>query len=1070
MAYGDLKVRNLIWNTGSGDNTVVFSDIPPKNNPTFTGTVTVPTAPASDVSTKAASTAFVDAYYATKAAPAFTGSATGVNLTLSGNLVVNGTTTTINTQTLDVEDINITLGKVSSPSDTTANNGGITLKGATDKTFNWLNASQAWTSSEHIQVNDGKKIIIGTDSDLQIIHGGGTSQIHDIGSGNLDVKKTGSGQLRFVSESGGSEQVGGTYTPAGGWVFNHAGASRIQTNTSGIVVSGRLLLGHSTNLHNYNLQVLGADENSSSQSLSRFSNSGSSSVLEFNKSRNGSIGGNTIVSANDTVGVIRFKGADGTDYSQVADMQAAIDGTPGNNDTPGRLMFSTTADGAQYTSERLRISSTGAFGIAGANYGSSGQVLTSGGSGAAPSWTTISAAPTVELVADGAITAGKPCIVTTAGKAKQVAAAPVGINPVTRNSGSEASQSGTGGEYLQGTYAECVAYDPDSDTVAVAQREDGNGNAKVYLFSTNGDNLVYRTVTVLLSNNSNQSGSMSITTLPNRRYLATYYDSANSGTTQVVILTVNANGDGWSAGSPTALKANGCYVAAIFGIHTTGGRVAFAVRGTGTSQLTNGRMALVCGDAGTTGSTWTYRSFSDNIFGEPTSYCISLDYDSTNDVIGVQAGNGSLMEIVGMRIASGTGANISKGTKYTLTTSTLNDSRHICKHVSGTTWASEWAAGTNGPIYLNTTTINSSLAISNGAQYTLSGSGNNHGVGLDVTNEGRLLLGWQHNDGVTKVKQYTLSGTTLTALSGETEILTSLSGKERFAFRYMGHNGMIAGFTTRGANGLGFGTADTTEDGSNMTAENYIGIAASTVSNNATATIDVSGATNSSQSSLTPGQKYYVQANGTLGLSEGTPKVFAGTAVAATKIIVNDQQPMPEDTGLGYDMWCVSADFGYYREWNRDQALGSGQTFTSPSGTYTMSISRCTTNQNPFFEKVGTGMSMSAGVWTFPATGVWQVTFAPQAVTQTGGEASQNMFIYTTSNNGGAWQMTYKRRGRCGRYTNRSLNWGPLIATFKITDTSNQKIKFGVGDGDLNMRFEGATDMVESHFVFEQIS
>ena len=147
---------------------------------------------------------------------------------------------------------------------------------------------------------------------------------------------------------------------------------------------------------------------------------------------------------------------------------------------------------------------------------------------------------------------------------------------------------------------------------------------------------------------------------------------------------------------------------------------------------------------------------------------------------------------------------------------------------------------------------------------------------------------------------------------------------------------MIAGFTTRGANGLGFGTADTTEDGSNMTAENYIGIAASTVSNNATATIDVSGATNSSQSSLTPGQKYYVQANGTLGLSEGTPKVFAGTAVAATKIIVNDQQPMPEDTGLGYDMWCVSADFGYYREWNRDQALGSGQTFTSPSGTYTM--------------------------------------------------------------------------------------------------------------------------------------
>mgnify|MGYP001392763370 CR=1 FL=1 len=161
MAYGDLKVRNLIWNTGSGDNTLPASGIAPTNNPTLTGTVTIPTAPASDVSTKAASTAFVDAYYATKAAPAFTGSATGVNLTLSGNLTVNGTTTTINTQTLDVEDKDITLGKVSTPSDTTADNGGIVLKGASDKYIKWSNNTDAWTSSEHIHLPDNKKLLVG---------------------------------------------------------------------------------------------------------------------------------------------------------------------------------------------------------------------------------------------------------------------------------------------------------------------------------------------------------------------------------------------------------------------------------------------------------------------------------------------------------------------------------------------------------------------------------------------------------------------------------------------------------------------------------------------------------------------------------------------------------------------------------------------------------------------------------------------------------------------------------------------------------------------------------------------
>ena len=79
-------------------------------------------------------------------------------VSIPGDLTVSGTTTTINTTNLDVEDKNITLGKVSTPSDTTANEGGLTLKGATDKTFNWLNATDSWTSSEHLSVSAQKEI------------------------------------------------------------------------------------------------------------------------------------------------------------------------------------------------------------------------------------------------------------------------------------------------------------------------------------------------------------------------------------------------------------------------------------------------------------------------------------------------------------------------------------------------------------------------------------------------------------------------------------------------------------------------------------------------------------------------------------------------------------------------------------------------------------------------------------------------------------------------------------------------------------------------------------------------
>jgi hypothetical protein len=86
-----------------------------------------------------------------------TGAATfDQSVTVNGDLIVNGTTTTLNTATLTVDDKNIELGSVASPSDATADLGGITLKGATDKTFNWVSATGSWTSSEHINLAVGK--------------------------------------------------------------------------------------------------------------------------------------------------------------------------------------------------------------------------------------------------------------------------------------------------------------------------------------------------------------------------------------------------------------------------------------------------------------------------------------------------------------------------------------------------------------------------------------------------------------------------------------------------------------------------------------------------------------------------------------------------------------------------------------------------------------------------------------------------------------------------------------------------------------------------------------------------
>ena len=83
------------------------------------------------------------------------------NITISGDLTVNGTTTTINSTTLTVDDKNIELGSVATPTDTTANNGGITLKGTTDHTILWKDNGNRWVFSENIDIASGFHLKIG---------------------------------------------------------------------------------------------------------------------------------------------------------------------------------------------------------------------------------------------------------------------------------------------------------------------------------------------------------------------------------------------------------------------------------------------------------------------------------------------------------------------------------------------------------------------------------------------------------------------------------------------------------------------------------------------------------------------------------------------------------------------------------------------------------------------------------------------------------------------------------------------------------------------------------------------
>ena len=105
-------------------------------------------------------------------------------------------------------------------------------------------------------------------------------------------------------------------------------------------------------------------QNTAGMSLSRNTNDTSGGSIQFAKSRGTAVNSTTIVQDGDTLGGISFRGADGTDTnSSAARMRAQVDGTPGANDMPGRLLFETTSDGGTTTTERMRIDSRGNIGI-----------------------------------------------------------------------------------------------------------------------------------------------------------------------------------------------------------------------------------------------------------------------------------------------------------------------------------------------------------------------------------------------------------------------------------------------------------------------------------------------------------------------------------------------------------------------------------------------------------------------------------------------------------------------------------------------------------------------------------
>ena len=213
------------------------------------------------------------------------------------------------------------------------------------------------SSTERVRINSSGDVIVGSGITV---------------SPDGDIFAT--GVCTATSFSGdGSALTGITQTTinsnADNRLITGSGTANTLNAESNVNINGGILIaGHtaSTTVSNGEgpfIQVKSTDSRGGI-SLLRHSANASGGGVYIAKSRNATIGSNTIVQSGDELGRITFSGDDGTDiHTQAASIKVHVDGTPGSNDMPGRLSFETTADGAASPTERITIKSGGDVGI-----------------------------------------------------------------------------------------------------------------------------------------------------------------------------------------------------------------------------------------------------------------------------------------------------------------------------------------------------------------------------------------------------------------------------------------------------------------------------------------------------------------------------------------------------------------------------------------------------------------------------------------------------------------------------------------------------------------------------------
>ena len=426
-----------------------------------------------------------------------------------------------------------------------------------------------------------------------------------------------------------------------------------------------------------------------------------------------------------------------------------------------------------------------------------------------------------------------------------------------------------------GTTHIAAAYDSTNGKVVIAYRDDGNneyGTAVVGTVSGTsisfGSPVVYESATTSYTSATYDSS--------NGKVVISYRDHGNSFRGTSIVGTVSGTSISFGTAVVFESSTGVSYISSTY--DSTNNKVVIAYRDE--NNPTSGK-AVVGTVSGTSISFGTAVVFNSSV----TIY-ISATYDSTNQKVVISYTDGGNSSYGTAIVGTVSGTSISFGSEVVFESAETNYTSATYDSTNGKVVIVYEDEGNNeyGTAIVGTV---SGTSISFGTAVVFESSATSYTSATYDSNSGRVVIAYrdQGNSNYGTAIVGTVSGT---SISFGSEVVFESADTTYISPTYDSTNQKVVIAYTDGGNS-NYGTSvvfTSTIQTTNLTTENYIGIAAEAISNTATGKINILGGVNTGQTGLTTAQTYYVQTNGTLATSAGSPSVVAGTAISDTKVLI----------------------------------------------------------------------------------------------------------------------------------------------------------------------------------------